>query len=242
MSRTLKDAPYKVRERRYGRRETSHTPNCGVTHSYTDRTSAVFYAHETRERESYEARLRELGYTVKTVEREGFLGSRFPDGAHHWQLMQLIPGSMRRNATVDLLNVSARTVVDHPQEYVVRIDLFTEEDADLHGTRFLPGRFITRRRLQHGRAKRNLFVEVKAELTTNHDGWCPHGEYELGPGDPHRGGAGHCCYWCSKAAKRQLKEQLLDRDMTAELLDARFSRRDDLLQASIGAEAEGDVP
>lgn len=220
MSRTLKDAPYPVRERRYGRPQGAHDVKCGTVSQFTDRVSAVFYAHEVAEREAYEALLTERGYAVSAVECEGFLGTVFPVGAQHWQIINVVPDFMRRNASVEQLRFAARKVVDHPQMFVVRVDTLTEADAERYGARYVPGRFIARSRVQNGRAKRNLFVEVVAERTTERDSWCSHGEYSFEPGDPHQGGSGFCCFWCSKAVKRQRKDRQLDLEMVAEITEA----------------------
>lgn len=230
MSRTLKHLPYKVRARRYGRPETEHTANCGEIHQRVERTTAVFYAHEVREREAYEQKLSEHGFTVSPVECEGFLGSAFPHGAQTSQLRSAVPDFMWKTVTLDELNFSSRRVVSHPQEYSVRIDNLTEDEAEAYRVRYTPNTLITRRRLRHGRAKRNLFVVVTAERTWARDAWCPHGEYDLSVSSPHRGGDGHCCFWCSKVAKHERENTMLEQDMADGIRQAEFGWLDELAE------------
>lgn len=76
MSRTHKDAPYKIRERRLGIKDRSE--NCAVCAEGPVRTvrtgfSAIFFAHEVAEREAFMAIAEEGGFTLKIDEVHGYL-------------------------------------------------------------------------------------------------------------------------------------------------------------------------
>ena len=78
MSRTHKDAPYKIRKRRLGIKDSSE--NCAVCAEGPVRVirtgfTAIFFAHEVSEREAFLAVAEEGGFTVETEEIQGYLST-----------------------------------------------------------------------------------------------------------------------------------------------------------------------
>jgi len=79
MSKTYKDAPYRVRERRLG--ITDGNENCalcveneGKPRIFTTGFTAIFFAHELSQLESFVALAEEKGFTVEQREAQGYLG------------------------------------------------------------------------------------------------------------------------------------------------------------------------
>lgn len=77
MSRTHKDAPHKVRERRLG--ITDKKAGCILCEDGSERTvhlgfTAIFFAHEARQRSEFLERAEELGYSTSEREVRGYLG------------------------------------------------------------------------------------------------------------------------------------------------------------------------
>lgn len=77
MSRTAKDAPRRVKERRLGIAKDQR--NCSVCSQLTERTittgfTAIFFAHETKEIEAFLELAQEAGYSSDTKEVRGYLG------------------------------------------------------------------------------------------------------------------------------------------------------------------------
>ena len=78
MSRTHKDAPYKIRKRRLGIKDGSE--DCAVCAEGPVRVirtgfTAIFFAHEVSEREAFLAIAEEGGFTVETEEVQGYLST-----------------------------------------------------------------------------------------------------------------------------------------------------------------------
>jgi len=78
MSRTHKDAPYKIRKRRLGIKDGSE--DCAVCAEGPIRVirtgfTAIFFAHEVSEREAFLAIAEEGGFTVETEEVRGYLST-----------------------------------------------------------------------------------------------------------------------------------------------------------------------
>lgn len=77
MSRTYKDAPYKIREKRLG--IPSREEKCSLCADAPDRTittgfTAIFFAHEVREIEAFQELATEQGYSLDLREVSGYLG------------------------------------------------------------------------------------------------------------------------------------------------------------------------
>ena len=166
MSRTLKDAPYPVRERRHGREITTHLPSCNRTSVYGERFTAVFYAHEVREYETFRDHAEALGYEVTSREREGFLVER-----GHADVDRIKRSTLVRDEA-DFLTYGSRSVRDHPDHPRSRV-------------RYLANGGFTI--ANDHRPKRNIFVVVEAEKLHYAEGLCWHGEHELEPGFRHGG-------------------------------------------------------
>lgn len=69
MSRTDKDVPYRVKAKRHGYRTYAELSSF----VYTEKTVAVFYAHEVAQREAFEAECAASGFTTSCHEGIGYL-------------------------------------------------------------------------------------------------------------------------------------------------------------------------
>lgn len=84
MSRTHKDAPYKIRERRLGIRDSAENcPLCADGPSRTTVTgfTAIFFAHELTQLEAFVALAEEEGFAVESREVRGYLSTSLPEEA-----------------------------------------------------------------------------------------------------------------------------------------------------------------
>lgn len=204
MSRTFKDAPYSVKAQRYGNPETGHSRHCTDPHSSTSSFSAVFYAHEVAEREQLIAALEDRGYSVTTSEQSGFIASRLTDSDDHRAISSLLPRFMRTAANLQQVTAAARIITQHPQE----ISRWPVVESDVAGHR----RLTTEQAYKH--PKRNLFVEVTATRTTEHESRCWHGEYSIPRGGKFSGPSCSCS-WCGNLSREDARAKIAETEIRA---------------------------
>lgn len=212
MSRTDKDAPYKVRKERLGIKERGH--NCVICAEGSQRTvvtgfTAIFYAHELRETEAFVAYAEEQGYTAKLTEVRGYLGET-PD-----ELAMSYRRTSRKSDFDEFFN-KKRAIYSAPRG--VRSSLLW----DLYGKFNLEAALeqkISKFKLfgfdlselaveyaKHVSSKENIFtvVRVSKEVTAKRFHYHPHDD-----AGPSYLLYGHChCSWCEpdeKGAKARLR-------------------------------------
>lgn len=207
MSRTHKDAPRKVRERRLG--ISDHKDSCALCTEERERTirlgfTAIFFAHETRELESFIGFAEEQGYSARTEEVRGYLGSGeiaadevlrprgrksiFDDLFDRKRAIYSQPRGIKENLLWDLKG--------RPKDLVEesRIRLFKSSAAQDYFDRLLDAP-------HHVSTKQNLFVVVSISKTIQTAAYNPHYHETSGTLD-YMLSNGHChCDHCEPSEK-----------------------------------------
>lgn len=166
MSRTHKDAPYKVRERRLG--ITDKKDNCPLCQDGAARIvrfgfSAIFFAHELRQREEFIALAEDLGYSFVEREVRGYLGEASTyESYSDSRAFRTFGKTFERNRAIyssphgvreNILWTSAGPSKDDAKERVSRISgLFSSKDGDLLDHIFSSKRWVSQ--------KENIFTVI----------------------------------------------------------------------------------
>ncbi len=166
MSRTRKDAPYKVRERRLG--ITDKKADCPLCEHGAERVvhtgfTAIFFAHETRQRAEFIALAEELGYSILEREVRGYLGETttyesysdsrtfklFADVFDSKRAIYSRPSGVREN----IIWTSAGPTQDSKGDSIRRVrSLFSRADEPMFDQLFSSKRWVS--------SKENIFTVV----------------------------------------------------------------------------------
>lgn len=211
MSRTLKDAPYKIREKRLG--ITEHKENCILCADNPQKTittgfTGIFFAHEVKEAEAFIQRAEELGYSVKKTEIRGYLGENIEEEARRGRY------SFRQNRAKSnfegLVNLS-RAIYNEPRGKFKNLawndagkfsyeSYSSEHDSQLKSLGFNRNTFSLENFFElpyvNVSAKENIFVAVSVSIETS-----VRGNYHYHSTRNDSLGYliyGHChCSWCT---------------------------------------------
>lgn len=217
MSRTDKDVPFDVHQRRAGRRH-EHNPTCAL--SSPERTisiRALFYAHEVAEQRQFTDTARDLGFAIGRTERRGYI-STIPEGSPYEDLLsdgESDEARLRRFGSYPELRALApldRHLWSTPPKYRARLVTFY-------------GRSWTA--LRPASAKPNIFVSLVAEKRIparptkcwDERGWGPakdrtKGGYDLPADDPRAYGS-HCSCCSPRRHRDTPKRALLHAELQA---------------------------